>query len=176
LLANVDAMVKTITPMMRSGRIGALKQPNILGEDDGRPFVEPWAHLLDVRSTYGFSGAPCFVEMPMIVSGEGGPVISSHIALLGMIVSHMQANYSGIAVAVRAEEIRELLEKNDVLVKWRESKEKAAQETAKRQRKVGAAVLDATPSSTVDRTADLLGRLTKVPKKEADETHRKHQS
>jgi hypothetical protein len=63
LLAQMDAMRASSTPMVRGGTLGALDQHEV-------PMLEPPAtlrrlpgHLIDCRPFGGFSDAPCFMRL-----------------------------------------------------------------------------------------------------------------
>jgi hypothetical protein len=111
--------------MARSGTIGALDQ-------GGLPLDEYsyLAHLVDCRSYRGFSGSPCFVDIPYAMVEpidyplplplpEGvGPVADLvHMTLLcGMFTTHLTdqspdgtASRYGVGVMLRSEEIRAAL-------------------------------------------------------------------
>jgi hypothetical protein len=122
LLANVESMRERDIPMVRSGRVGALLQTQVPMEDNGRRYEERVAHLLDSHSVGGFSGSPCFIEKPMIVATEHGPVIGSSIALWGVVIGHFSHAYAGVAVVVPIEAVAELLEET-ALVDWRNEKD-----------------------------------------------------
>lgn len=68
LLASPDSMSKAGIPMVRSGTLGHLFQPNVRLRDASGVFTVPLAHLIDCRSYGGFSGSPVFVQLTEAVS------------------------------------------------------------------------------------------------------------
>lgn len=173
LLSAVETMRKRAIPMIRSGRIGALYQQDVPMWTGQYTRTEKCAHLLDCHSVGGFSGSPCFVEKPMIDSQTlGAPVISSWVALLGLVIGHFAGDNAGIAVIVPVEAVRELLDL-EVFVEDRKRKEVLARDRRERVRSRDAAVLDSADDRLeFDRFHELTRKLVNVPKKELDEKRR----
>lgn len=169
LLAAVETMRKRAIPMVRNGRIGALYQQDVPMWTGQYTRTEKCAHLLDCYSVGGFSGSPCFAEKPMIRQTPEGPVISSWIALLGLVIGHFAGDNAGIAVVVPVEAVRELLDMK-VFVEDRKQKEVLAKERRELEQSKDAAVLgSADHDSELERFEDLTRKLVNVPKKELDE-------
>lgn len=129
LLGQVASMGSTLTPMVRTGTLGALDQPEV-------PMIEPpntrralRGHLIDCRSFGGFSGSPCFMPLSRPTGKTerlGLPYPQTHPILLGMIGGHFDHRTSirlpddrgdlsvptsaGVGVVYPAEIIREALD------------------------------------------------------------------
>lgn len=140
-------------PMARSGTIGALDQ-------SGLRFKEGYsypAHLVDCRSYGGFSGSPCFLDLPLpcLTPLSVQPPIPdlppevvvgnmAHVALLcGMFTSHRTdegaaenientVSRYGVGVMLRSQEIQEALMTNEL-----------TEQRLERDREIGAARRDA---------------------------------
>jgi hypothetical protein len=130
LLAPLDR------PMARSGTVGALHQENI--DHDGG-YAYP-AHLVDCRSYDGFSGSPCYLELPYVSLTPGklpytmvpptpGPLGGvGYLALLcGMFTEHLHDNNVdgtvsryGVGIMLRLKEIEEALMTDDMRAERRE--------------------------------------------------------
>jgi hypothetical protein len=144
LLGDVASMKDNNIPMVRSGRVGARSQTDIRRRDGNVTGKEPLAHLIDTYSQSGFSGAPCFIEQPLIVQPTRGKLaIGSASALDGVVVGHfdgytevwhdtdltedtglLTSANKGIAIVVPVELLRELIEKDDELAELRMDAEK----------------------------------------------------
>jgi hypothetical protein len=169
LLAYVESMQEKNVPMVRTGGIGALFQTDIPMSDGLLYREEPRAHLIDCYSRGGFSGSPVFVDYPMIAHppASRGPVISTWVALFGVLSGHFGApgDNAGVAVVIPSEAIRELLTDNDDLRNWRERKEAEMREEREEQKRNDAASPDSvTPDpSEFDRFEDLTRKLVNTP-------------
>jgi hypothetical protein len=113
--------------MVRAGTIGALDQHG-LPEYEG--YTQP-AHIIDCRSYGGFSGSPCWVEIPVPVlkeysfpvpEGDPQPVapqgqMGYYVYLAGMFTAHLDETHPhggpvslyGVGIMLRGQEIREAL-------------------------------------------------------------------
>lgn len=184
LLTHVESMVERNIPMMRAGSIGALWQEDIPVRDelpDRTVYVrdEPIAHLIDTYSRRGFSGAPLYIEYPNpMPQAFDEKFFWGWAALLGIIVGHFgsPADNAGVAVAVPSEAIRELVENNPELVKWRNGKE-AEMETKRDKRKLDDAaqidsVDDSAPTEETEfgRFETLARKLVHTPKTKPDKS------
>ncbi len=93
LLGRLSAMVKSNTPIVRSGTLGRLDQPGIPLRWPNGDLVYVTAHLIDCRSYNGFSGSPCFIQKDAIHVPNPGfssdtfkPAEQS--GLLGVVAGH----------------------------------------------------------------------------------------
>jgi hypothetical protein len=179
-------------PMARSGTIGALDQKGLRFKEG---YSYP-AHLVDCRSYGGFSGSPCFLDLPLaclnplsapipfpeIPPGIGPLGKMAHVALLcGMFTSHRTDEHApeniektvsryGVGVVLRSQEILEGL-MVDRLRKKRQERDaeiQAAHEAAADESAFEGAGTRPTDADEFDRFEDLTGKLLKVPKKELD--------
>jgi hypothetical protein len=130
------SMGKTMIPMVRSGTIGALNQPDIPLENG----TSVTAHLIDGRSLNAFSGAPCYVQAVVLARDkDGGYFLHQHTRLLGIVVAHFDdldkqsANRTlklntGVVVVIPVERVRELIEGDVMKEQRREWYEKYVKE------------------------------------------------
>lgn len=115
LLAPLDR------PMVRSGTIGAVDQIGVPHDYDGCSYA---CHLADRRSYGGFSGSPCFLEIPFSgltakppppwlpkASGPVGRITFTHV-LCGMFTEHLDSedpmkavSRLGVGIMLRASDI-----------------------------------------------------------------------
>lgn len=182
LLWDVPTMAERNIPMVRSGRVGAYFQRDIPMVSGSVHRMEPVAHLLDSYSRAGFSGSPCFVDVPVVNSrpdlGGNALAIGSKVALLGMVIGHFgtEGANEGIAVVTPIEAVRELIEKDPALRQWRETMDKEAARMREEERKeAGGAIEDAVggdDQTEYERFEDLTRQLanTPKPKPEVDES------
>lgn len=179
-----------IMPIIRVGNIAAFPEDTIelsTGPDSGLILIES-------RSLGGLSGSPVFVHfppwrydsnwnvahlMPPVVPGNAGPNY-----LLGVVHGYYPTTgndpdglgdasgeplNTGISVVVPIERAIELID-GSIL-----GPEREAIRADLKRKTMPKAASGSLPSSSLDRTADLLGKLLRVPKEEADEVHRGHQ-
>jgi len=138
LLSNVEDLSKRAIPMMRPGNVGALDVENIQVLDKRQGFstyvhAEPMSHLIDCNARRGFSGAPVYVEYPVVnvslQTAQPAPTlrlessIQSITALLGVLVGHLNddGDNAGVAIVVPIKALRDLLEDPRV-EDWRQNK------------------------------------------------------
>jgi hypothetical protein len=171
-------------PMARSGTIGAIFQSGI-PHSKGRYTFN--AHLVDCRSYQGFSGSPCFAEVPILHSDLPPPDGSSddrvlaigYLALLcGMFTSHFSDEGSaeaggvvsryGVGVMLPSSLIQQALQTDDMREErlMADKKKQAEAEAATPPLQDAGMHSDDDPSS---RFEDLTRKLVQVPKKELDE-------
>lgn len=137
-------------PMARSGTIGALHQTGVL--PDRKKYDYP-AHLVDCRSYDGFSGSPCFLELPfpnltprplpmpvpvgtkVLTTGE----MTYLMPLCGMFTDHLNDESSdgtvsryGVGLMLRGNEIRSAL-MTDVMREERQKWDAELSEVEKNQ-------------------------------------------
>jgi hypothetical protein len=166
-------------PIIRVGNIAALPSAPIPSPDGPMHAI-----LIEARSIGGLSGSPVFVHMgfarwrdgEMYKSGTAAPFF-----FLGLIHGHWNIGqeqidvvtdargenlHTGIAVVVPAEQIAQ-----HVL----SIVEEAVQMKTENLNKEQCPTQDSAAVPT-DPTADLLVNLEQVPKEEADEVHRRHQT
>lgn len=185
-LGGTILYIGVLTPldrvMVRSGTIGAVDQTGIK-HDLGYDYP---CHLVDCRSYGGFSGSPCFytVALPVLTalprqpSGLPADQVAGNVVhlsiLAGMFTQHLsdkaplQASRYGVGVMLRSQEIKQALMTDEL--------------KAERQKRLDifmsgptAGVLQSarrSSDSTLEPMADLMGKLLRVPKEEADEVHR----
>jgi hypothetical protein len=120
--------------MLRGGIIGALNQADIPVLEPGGTLRALNGHLIDCQSFGGFSGSPCFVRM--LRPGEPGlnlPTTVTDSRLLGIVGGHFDHRASveiageyhsipssaGVAVVYPCEQLRELLDDEDVIAERR---------------------------------------------------------
>lgn len=148
LLSDVHAMVEHNIPMVRGGTVGAMYQSNIPVRQANMRRIEPRAHLIDVHSRSGFSGAPCIIAKPSV--DVGSAAIFFHFSLIGVVIGHFESyadvvsrhgddeNYEtdfrvqdnqGVAVVTPIEAVRELLDSEE-LVKERTQRVASAKDKA----------------------------------------------
>lgn len=132
LLGQVDSMGERHVPMSRGGIIGALHQTDIPVRDPAGSRRALTGHLIDCHSFGGFSGSPCFVQM--LRAGPPTerfhlPTTETHSPLLGIVGGHFNhqatvdiagdvyavPSSAGVAVVYPCEDIRELLEDEEVI-------------------------------------------------------------
>jgi hypothetical protein len=132
LLGQVESMGERHVPMLRGGIIGALNQADIPVLEPGGTLRALNGHLIDCQSFGGFSGSPCFVRM--LRPGEPTPRLNlpttvSDSRLLGIVGGHVDHRASveiageqhavpssdGVAVVYPCEQLRELLDEDDVV-------------------------------------------------------------
>jgi hypothetical protein len=179
----VGVLVPIDRTMARSGTIGALSQTGL----DLSGYNYP-AHLVDCRSYEGFSGSPCFGEVPLAglspveppypMPDGMGPVGDMHYLglLCGMFTAHLKRDGDGDAVSrfgvgvmLRSEEIRKAL-MTDELRKERADQDEAAGEADDQPRfKHTGAAGGATEFENFE---ELTRRLVNTPKSEVDEKRR----
>jgi hypothetical protein len=174
--------------MLRAGTIGAIDQLGV-GHDGGYDYP---CHLVDCRSYGGFSGSPCYLvkhypttkasawplPAPYTEQGEGAPhgALDHIIVLVGMFTEHLTDSkgaetYSsryGVGVMLRSQEIREVLmseEMREERRQWEVDADGKEPDAPKLTNVSRAPIIE--PPSTLDTTADLLGKLMEVPKDEA---------
>ncbi|MGO9179167.1 MAG: trypsin-like peptidase domain-containing protein [Candidatus Limnocylindrales bacterium] len=145
LLASITAMAEANVPMVRSGTLGRLRQERVpVRRPDGSIRLIT-AHLIDCRAYAGFSGSPCFIEStavrhvdtPGIPGGMIGDVYSEETLLLGLVSAHLDQwekattegdimgtvrspVNTGVGVVVPVEAIRQLLEDDPDLARYRQ--------------------------------------------------------
>jgi hypothetical protein len=177
--------------MARSGRIGARDQSNLKLKGGYR---YP-AHLVDCRSYKGFSGSPCFVELPFAglsptparpdaIPDDAGPVGDMHhvAQLCGMFTAHADDDEDGadderavsrygIGVMLRVEEIKEALMAKD----FQEQRRNGDAEYAASKESEGPQLENASVETPDEfsRFEGLTRNLIKVPKSEVDELRKK---
>ena len=115
LLAPLDR------PMVRSGTIGAVDQTGVPHDSEDYGYT---CHLADCRSYGGFSGSPCFLEIPFAsltekclppwlpaASGPVGRITYTHV-LCGMFTEHLDSedpmnavSRLGVGIMLRAPDI-----------------------------------------------------------------------
>jgi hypothetical protein len=192
LLRNLPQLADANVPIVRSGTLGLFNQSGIKLKDERTQITSqlPSAHLIDCRAYKGMSGAPCFAQHPDVRVGDGDTAIRliTKTYLLGLISAHFDERiqvddddvggaypiHTGVAVVTPVRFIRELLMDDNEL---KEARDKA--DEAQQRQEDAESELVATGDSAmegVDATSDLLGHLFQVPKDEADEVHRGHQS
>jgi hypothetical protein len=177
----IGILVPLDRPMVRSGAIGAVHQQGIAHRDG---YVYP-AHLVDCRSYAGFSGSPCFLDVPFAAlrptqpetrdePPEGFPPLGAtyHLAILcGMFTQHLDdggtqtgvVSRYGVGVMLRTNEIQEALMTDDNRKERRKWDEKAKPEGPQLENVSQGA------NDEFDRFEDLTRKLVNVPKKELDE-------
>lgn len=164
-------------PIIRIGNIAAMP-----GEPVETKIGPMEAYLIEARSIGGLSGSPVFVNAgtSRVIGNTikmGGP--SFH--LLGIMHGHYKVDIAkleddaegvgeeainmGIAIVVPATRILEIINMPD----WKNMRDKMDQEA----QQATMPVLDIS-EVTEDATSDLMGKLLKVPKEEADEVHQSH--
>jgi hypothetical protein len=167
--------------MARSGTIGAIDQVGV----DHEGGYEYTVHLVDCRSYGGFSGSPCFLEMPFasltpepdapFTQIETGPVGTMYYTskLCGMVTAHLSDKYPvgvesryGVGIMLRSNEIWEALMTDEMREerRWWDREHAAAGEAADTPRLKNA-------SAEVDEFArfeDLTRKLANTPKPEKD--------
>jgi hypothetical protein len=133
LLVVAGPVISENIPMVRSGTIGRLYQPDVPLRGCDNVVTRQEAHLVDVRSFGGFSGSPCFWQVddlfPLVDPNTGEQSVSFRhfTALIGLISGHFDdprtavddANRpingirfptnSGVGVVTPVERIRECL-------------------------------------------------------------------
>lgn len=178
-------------PMVRSGYLGAIDQygvPHDLG-------YEYPCHLVDCRSYGGFSGSPCFVDLPFaglapedlsrfdFVSKEEWehlPPLGSlfHLAVFcGMFTQHQTdapesgepASKYGVGVMLRMDEIRQALMLPESQADREENEQMAAEEEASNEPKLRpASVQDANTEDEYERFETLTRHLANTPRPDED--------
>lgn len=174
-------------PMVRSGTLGALDQAGI-------PHDGPYnyiAHLADCRSYGGFSGSPCFVELPIVnlepytlpptleipsteLPDKMGSMAYLHL-LCGMFTQHIDSynvdrlvSRAGVGVILRSNEIAEALMTEDMQAERRLwDTEKRIDDEKDRPRSVSAT------ADEFDSFQDLVKKVVQVPKSEIDKKRKK---
>ena len=117
-----ESMGSTMIPMVRSGTVGTLNQPNVPLENG----TTVTAHLIDGRSLSGFSGSPCFVYRTNIANEPEGAIMQVSTRLLGIVVAHFddlkdvsgelpKKLNTGVIAVLPVERLRELLERHDIV-------------------------------------------------------------
>jgi hypothetical protein len=134
LFAPIPAMGERNIPLVRSGTLAAMAQPDVpLRLPDGTVLTYT-AHLIDCRSYAGFSGSPCFVQFPREPSSGGVGRADEETELLGVISSHFDFRenadltgeiadmgtvgvpiHLGVGVVMPAESLEGLLYRDDVV-------------------------------------------------------------
>jgi len=164
--------------MARSGTLGAVDQPDIEHED-GYKYT---AHLADCRSYGGFSGSPCFIELPhpTLTSkepaiappesvGPVGRIVYLHL-LCGMFTSHLErpmpgdaVSRLGVGIILSSDEIWRALMTNDLVKRRRELDAISDEPDAKPTN------VSTSPQGEFARFEDLARKLVNVPKKDVDD-------
>jgi hypothetical protein len=130
LLSDLRSMTDRSIPMVRGGRLGAMYQTDIPVRQGEFSRIEPSAHLIDVYSQSGFSGAPCIVEQLSVNVAHAA--VFPYLALLGVVTGHFDTysdvlskqgegeayetdfrvkDNQGVAVVIPIEAVREVLGK-----------------------------------------------------------------
>jgi hypothetical protein len=191
LVPKIPAMSENNIPMVRSGTIGLMNQRGIEIEDERTKIRSkiPSAHLIDCRAYKGMSGAPCFAQYfdVRIPADEAEPPhLVTRTYLFGLISGHFDVVekdkgtgsaypiHTGIGVVTPVRSIRELLMEDETLKKDRDEKDRKKREEDSEE--LVATADSAMEPEGLDETGKLLGDLFQVPKSEADEVHRGHQS
>jgi hypothetical protein len=167
LLRKLPVMEEAGVPMVRSGTIGRLNQPGLKAiRDDGisRKEYVIEGHLIDCRAYQGMSGAPCWVQRPIVRQEHNTytnePVsLKTETHLFGLISAHfdetIQADideggaypvHTGVGVVTPARFINELLTQDEDLVAERKQRddEKRARDEADAEELAG------TPDNTAE--------------------------
>jgi Trypsin-like peptidase domain len=195
LLGKVKAMSDRNIPVVRSGVLSCLWQDELPVKRTPRDKTKLiTAHLIDCRSFGGFSGSPCYVQMPRVSWIDRGYGLEYRTLLLGLIGGHFddwmgtrtrtlqgegadpdEAEYAisddlqapvstGIGYVIPAEFIRETLMREE-LVRMREDEKRAADEAARREDDDNAATMDSMEgASEFERFEDLTRKLVNTPK------------
>ncbi len=95
-LPGITAMGRENVPMVRTGGLGRLDQPEVPIENPDGSVSLVTAHLIDCCSVAGFSGAPCFVEYDRVTIHYSDPTtligsktqVEHTTTLLGLISRH----------------------------------------------------------------------------------------
>lgn len=174
---------RRIEPILRQGTVAAMPL------DPVNTGLGPASvYLAEVRSMGGFSGSPVFVHMDM---WRVTPRISDDVidelgeapaqdSFFGLVHGHydvkammdggpldLQDVNMGIAVITPAQRVRELIELPEL--------EEMRMNGDKKDLAEAVPTMDFAVDSTIESTANLMGKLLQVPKDEADEIHRDHQ-
>jgi hypothetical protein len=183
----VGVLVPADRVMVRSGTIGALDQRGLNLKRSHQDYAYT-AHLLDCRSYEGFSGSPCFGEVPVAElkpleslpypmpegTGPWGDVRTIGL-LCGMFTAHLNrtgdddaVSRFGVGVMLRSEEIRKAL-MTDELRKDRAERDAAGEaqeaEEVPRFQQAGARG----EGSEFENFEELTRKLVNTPKGEVDE-------
>jgi hypothetical protein len=140
LVSGIPAMSEALIPMVRPGLIGRLYQEKVPVRRPGDQVIQMTAHLIDCRAYKGFSGSPCFAEVPFTIPSDaptrppatkpGRTYLMT--VLFGMIAAHfddwvderttgdifgtVRAPVStGIGIVVPCEDIRETLDSDEIM-------------------------------------------------------------
>jgi hypothetical protein len=130
---NIGILAPLDRVMVRSGTVGAVDQ---VGIKHAEGYNYP-AHLIDCRSYWGFSGSPCWIEIPVplltpvpIYDPDGEPVTTSGptgqmgywLYMVGMLTEHLAESAKGgatslygVATVLRGQEIRAALMADEVV-------------------------------------------------------------
>lgn len=191
LLAGSD-LAEANVPIVRSGTLGAMYQPDIAMEDCTKTIVRWEAHLIDCRSYSGFSGSPCFVEyrIPQKESMNKGPraevvlmgrSIIPEVLCFGLISGHWdqfgegetqtgeKVSFpinSGVGIATPIEKIRECLMDPD-LAAQREESDQALAQAIKEAKDKRAAVADSVADEPTLTKGEFEAALRKVSQRKA---------
>ena len=182
-------MGERAVPIVRSGTVAAVGQPDITWETGNYPTVRTWTaretHLIDVRSYAGFSGSPCWVQfllgtnevMPypsawqkrIRAAGEDPDKITPIVTMThwwGMFVAHDKP--TGIGVVVPAADIIAMLSLPKVQTMKKRQEEKIEAERRDRGGPTGQGVGSDAASEFREAFQDLSRTLVQVPKSEID--------
>jgi hypothetical protein len=175
LLAPLDR------PIVRSGTLGALDQTGIPHDGD----YDYVTHLADCRSYGGFSGSPCFVEIPFVslepalispslevlaseIPSKIGSMVYLHL-LCGMFTEHINGknadrlvSRAGVGMMLRSNEIAEALMTDGMQA---ERRRWDTEEMGNEEDKIEGV---SSSDDEFDRFEDLTSKLMQVPKSEID--------
>jgi hypothetical protein len=186
LIYYVGILLPVDRVMARSGTIGALDQEGLPLKRIHQDY-DYTAHLVDCRSYTGFSGSPCFVDLPYAslkpvkppipYPEELGPLAELHHLgmLCGMFTAHLTdegddgtVSRYGVGVMLRSKEIGEALLTDD-LRKDRAEKDAAAADEAEGQPSFEQTGRGGSEFANFE---DLTRKLVNTPKSEVDEKRR----